>query len=147
MNSQGSGASNVKILQSQNRQHAKIRLSFNGLPVVHGRHDKLEADGQAASLETRLADLKALIEKARPIDDSRYDVRARIAMRLRSLIAEISIDPGIPDHPDISSGEWDEDLRGFAVTFANGQVRGVFADRNDPQVSFTLKTYKPEIPA
>jgi hypothetical protein len=39
MNSQGSGASNVKILQSQNRQHAKIRLSFNGLPVVHGRLD------------------------------------------------------------------------------------------------------------
>jgi len=31
------GASNVKILQSQNRQHAKIQLSFNGLPVVHGR--------------------------------------------------------------------------------------------------------------
>jgi hypothetical protein len=34
---QASAASSANTLRSQNRQRAKIRLSLNGLQVVHGR--------------------------------------------------------------------------------------------------------------
>jgi hypothetical protein len=37
MNLQGPEAQDAKILQSQNRHRAKIRLPVNGLRVVHGR--------------------------------------------------------------------------------------------------------------
>jgi hypothetical protein len=37
MNLQGFDASGAKILQSQNRQSAKIRIPVNGIRVVHGR--------------------------------------------------------------------------------------------------------------
>jgi hypothetical protein len=43
MNLQGPEAQDAKILQSQNRHRAKIRLPVNGLRVVHGRL-KLVAD-------------------------------------------------------------------------------------------------------
>jgi hypothetical protein len=43
MNLQGSDASGAKILQSQNRQSAKIRLSVNHFRVVHGRQNMVPA--------------------------------------------------------------------------------------------------------
>jgi hypothetical protein len=39
---QGSDASSAKVLQSQNRQSAKIRIPVNGIRVVHGRQSKQE---------------------------------------------------------------------------------------------------------
>ena len=85
MNLQGSEAQGVKILQSQNRRPAKIRLPVNSLRVVHGQLVTCWKIGDGAIASSLPFDDD--VPRLRNAREALFDQRARISERIGDTIA------------------------------------------------------------
>jgi hypothetical protein len=110
--------------------------------VATAKNEKAEADSGSAARSQEAKDTETLIHRLRNAGEQTFENRARLAMRLHTLISEISLDPGGPDRPERE--DWTDDMRGFVVVFKDGEMRSVVSNRIGDKV-FSIRTRQPMI--